>query len=99
MRCGSRSSWLSQNDAACSSRAPSGASEYPRPGRPVRAEPEDRGEIAGWTSTADARMGPLHLQNQPAPPHPGTKHIDFRCIAIPDDLCRIEGLGRLAETA
>jgi hypothetical protein len=46
MRCGSRSSRLSQNDAACSSRTPSVAREHPGPGRPLRAEPEDRGQVA-----------------------------------------------------
>src|SRR3712207_75664 len=46
MRCGRRSSWLSPNDAACSSRAPSAARKHPRPGRPPRAEPEDGGQVA-----------------------------------------------------
>ncbi len=47
MRYGSRSSRLSPNDAACSSRAPSVASEHPRPGRRLRAEPKDRDKVVG----------------------------------------------------
>jgi hypothetical protein len=46
MRHGSRSPRLSPHDAARSSRAPSIAREHPRPGRPLRAEPEGGGEVA-----------------------------------------------------
>ena len=40
------SSWLRPHDAARSSRAPSVASEHPCPGRPLRAEPQDGGQVA-----------------------------------------------------
>ena len=46
MRYGGRSSRLSPHDAASSSRAPSGARDDPRPGRPPRAEPEDGRQVA-----------------------------------------------------
>src|SRR3712207_9452304 len=44
---GGRSSRLSPHDAASSSRAPSVGSADPRLGRPLRAEPQDSGQVAG----------------------------------------------------
>src|SRR5215207_9411209 len=64
MRCGSRSSRLSPNDAACSSRAPSVARRHPGPGRPPRPEPEDGGEVAGADRHRRRADGPA-----PAPQH------------------------------
>jgi hypothetical protein len=59
MRCGGRSSRLSQNDAACSSRAPKVASEHLGPCRPLRPGPQDGGEVAG-PSGVSGGMPPRH---------------------------------------
>src|ERR671912_833657 len=50
MHYGSRSSRFSPHDAASSSRAPSVARGDPRPGRPLRAEPEDQAHVLAFVT-------------------------------------------------
>ena len=63
MRCGSRSSWLSPNDAACSSRAPRAELQASQESTRALAaghglNPKTGPKWRGRTGTADAPMGP-----------------------------------------
>jgi hypothetical protein len=64
-RYGTRSSWFSQNDAAHLSRTPSVARDDPQPRRALRAEPQDRRQVAAASTLLDEGL-------------PGRNHASLR---------------------